>query len=73
MTFRCQSKDDDMGTRTTKYREDFHWRFVPNVWGKTLYFCHFYWGSKQRVFVWPVILRSSILRMWFDGGLAFFS
>ncbi|KAG5524858.1 hypothetical protein RHGRI_031507 [Rhododendron griersonianum] len=50
LTFRCQSKDDDLGNHTTKYREEFYWRFVPNAWGSTLFFCHFYWGSKQRVF-----------------------
>ncbi|KAL6971162.1 hypothetical protein U1Q18_030842 [Sarracenia purpurea var. burkii] len=47
---RCQSKDTDFGTHTLNTNEEFYWRFKPSVFGVTLYFCHFYWGSKDRRF-----------------------
>ncbi|KAK9690744.1 hypothetical protein RND81_09G151400 [Saponaria officinalis] len=39
---RCQSKDDDLGTRVLQFGEEFTWSFRVNVLMNTLYFCHFY-------------------------------
>ncbi|KAG5527724.1 hypothetical protein RHGRI_028609 [Rhododendron griersonianum] len=51
LTVRCQSKDDDFGNHTLYYRQEFLWRFVPDFFlGRTVFFCHFYWGSKQNIF-----------------------
>ncbi|KAK3017543.1 hypothetical protein RJ639_007415 [Escallonia herrerae] len=50
LTIRCQSKDDDLGYHTLYAGDDFHWRFRNNVIGTTLFFCHFWWDSKQKVF-----------------------
>ncbi|KAK2985182.1 hypothetical protein RJ640_010471 [Escallonia rubra] len=50
LTIRCQSKDDDLGYHTLYAGDDFHWHFRSNAIGTTLYFCHFWWDSKQKVF-----------------------
>ncbi|GER25020.1 plant self-incompatibility protein S1 family [Striga asiatica] len=50
LTFRCQSKDNDLGYHTLNFRQKYHWEFKLNFWGSTLFFCHFYWNGKQQVF-----------------------
>ncbi|KAH7844030.1 hypothetical protein Vadar_023511 [Vaccinium darrowii] len=45
---RCQSKDDDFGMHTLYEGQEFKWYFNRGL--TTLYFCHFYWGSKDKVF-----------------------
>lgn len=47
---RCQSGDNDLGMHTLRTNEELTWRFTPNIWQTTLFFCHFYWGSKNRSF-----------------------
>lgn len=47
---RCQSGDTDFGLRTLQRGEEFFWRFGLNIFGRTLYFCHFYWGTNYRTF-----------------------
>lgn len=42
---RCQSKDNDLGMQRINNGQSFSWKFTTNVWGTTLFFCHFYWGS----------------------------
>ncbi|XP_022843408.1 S-protein homolog 2-like [Olea europaea var. sylvestris] len=46
----CASKDNELGTRILHVNEDFHWHFFEGVFGETLFFCHFWWGSKQMAF-----------------------
>ncbi|KAI3688372.1 hypothetical protein L1987_82084 [Smallanthus sonchifolius] len=46
----CQSKDDDLGEVHRNAGGEFDIKFCMNAWRTTLYFCHFYWQSKQRVF-----------------------
>ncbi|KAL3620437.1 hypothetical protein CASFOL_035349 [Castilleja foliolosa] len=48
LKLRCQSKNTDFGYHTLWVTQNFHWKFCQNIFGRTLYFCHFYWGSKQR-------------------------
>ena len=48
---RCQSKDDDFGIHTLSNGQEFYWKFSPNIIQSTLYFCHFYWDSKDKSFV----------------------
>ncbi|GER25021.1 plant self-incompatibility protein S1 family [Striga asiatica] len=50
LSFRCQSKDNDLGYKTLNFRQYYHWEFQVNFWGSTLFFCHFYWNGKQQVF-----------------------
>ncbi|GFP82804.1 hypothetical protein PHJA_000423500 [Phtheirospermum japonicum] len=47
---RCQSKDDDLGMRTLYPGQGFDWSFNINIIRSTLFFCHFYWESKQDTF-----------------------
>lgn len=46
----CKSKDDDLGMKSLASKQHFQWSFCQNIWQTTLYFCHFYWQSKQQVF-----------------------
>lgn len=46
----CKSGDDDLKMRTLNDGGEFNWTFLDNIIETTLYFCHFYWGSKDRVF-----------------------
>ncbi|KAK3017546.1 hypothetical protein RJ639_007418 [Escallonia herrerae] len=43
-------QDDDMGYHTLYVGDDFHFRFRNNVARTTLFFCHFYWDSKDKKF-----------------------
>ncbi|PIN24459.1 hypothetical protein CDL12_02810 [Handroanthus impetiginosus] len=46
----CASGDDDLGTHKLTFGQDFHWKFCESFLANTLYFCHFWWGSKERAF-----------------------
>ncbi|KAL3644959.1 hypothetical protein CASFOL_010139 [Castilleja foliolosa] len=50
LKLRCKAKDDDLGYQTVLVNQQFSWRFCESFFGKTLYFCHLYWGQKQSVF-----------------------
>ncbi|KAL6994673.1 hypothetical protein U1Q18_047411, partial [Sarracenia purpurea var. burkii] len=50
LTVHCQSKDNDIGTHVLSTGQEFAWTFKPDILGTTLYFCHFYWGSKDTSF-----------------------
>lgn len=50
LEFHCASKDDELGYHKPKVGDDFHWRFRINAIESTLFFCHFWWGKKQRAF-----------------------
>ncbi|GFQ06871.1 hypothetical protein PHJA_002831100, partial [Phtheirospermum japonicum] len=50
LKLRCQSKDNDLGYHTLPVNNDYHWSFCETLFGQTLFFCRFYWGSKQKVF-----------------------
>ncbi|XP_058182136.1 S-protein homolog 29-like [Rhododendron vialii] len=47
---RCQSGDTDFGMHKLYVGQEFYWKFRINPFGRTLYFCHFYWDKKQRIF-----------------------
>lgn len=44
LAVRCQSKDTDFGNRTLLPGQGFGWTFRRNIFGKTLYYCHFWWA-----------------------------
>ncbi|CAN4090972.1 unnamed protein product [Withania somnifera] len=46
----CASKDDDLGYHYVAIDEDFNWLFCESFFYRTLYFCHFWWGSKDKSF-----------------------
>ncbi|KAI3474342.1 hypothetical protein Pfo_029174 [Paulownia fortunei] len=46
----CASKDDDLGNHTLAIRQSFNWNFCESYFERTLFFCHFWWGSKNKQF-----------------------
>ncbi|GER27158.1 plant self-incompatibility protein S1 family [Striga asiatica] len=50
ISFHCASKDDDLGNHTLIWGFSYDWSFCDNYWKTTMFFCHFYWGSKERAF-----------------------
>lgn len=50
LRFRCQSGDDDLGNHTISNGQEYKWKFSPNIFRTTLFFCHFYWNSKDKSF-----------------------
>lgn len=51
LTIHCASGDDDLGYHDLPIYGDFNFSFRENIWGRTLYFCHFWCGSKDKSFV----------------------
>ncbi|KAL6527146.1 hypothetical protein OROGR_016236 [Orobanche gracilis] len=47
----CASGDDDLGFHDLGVNQDFKWSFCQNMVTNTLFFCHLWWGSKNRAFV----------------------
>ena len=50
LNLHCQSDDDDLGTHVLAPDQFFEFRFRPNFWGTTLYFCKFWWGGESHWF-----------------------
>lgn len=50
MRVHCASADDDIGYHTIQPNDNIHWSFQENIFGRTLFFCHFWWGSKDQAF-----------------------
>ncbi|GFP88793.1 hypothetical protein PHJA_001023000 [Phtheirospermum japonicum] len=48
MVVHCASGDDELGFHTLSVNEQFQWGFCPAP--RTLFFCHLWWGSKQKSF-----------------------
>ncbi|KAI3458905.1 hypothetical protein Pfo_015568 [Paulownia fortunei] len=46
----CASKNDDLGYHTLYTNQEFHWSFCENFFPNTLFFCHLWWGSKDKAF-----------------------
>ncbi|KAK3000344.1 hypothetical protein RJ639_021879 [Escallonia herrerae] len=51
LALHCQSKDDDIGYHTLAYGQELSWKFNPHyIIENTLFFCHFWWNSRDRSF-----------------------
>lgn len=50
MRIHCASGDDELGYHTLYYDQSFHWHFRGNLFGRTLFFCRFWWNNKQKAF-----------------------
>lgn len=46
----CASGDDDLGIHILYPNQDYTWKFCLNFIPNTLFFCHLWWGSKDRAF-----------------------
>ncbi|OIT04436.1 hypothetical protein A4A49_65234, partial [Nicotiana attenuata] len=46
----CASKDNDLGYHNLTTNQDFNWSFCETFLNKTLFFCHFWWGLKEKKF-----------------------
>ncbi|PHT81238.1 hypothetical protein T459_14253 [Capsicum annuum] len=44
----CTSKDDDLGYHNLTTNQDFDWSFCELILCRFLFFCHFWWGSKEK-------------------------
>ncbi|KAK7342910.1 hypothetical protein VNO80_25868 [Phaseolus coccineus] len=47
----CKSKNDDLQNHVIYNNQSFRWRFRPNIWGTTLFFCHFSWAEGEGSYV----------------------
>lgn len=50
LSFRVQSKNDDLGTHKLLVGQDFTFKFHLAVFGKTLFFGNFHWNGKNATF-----------------------
>ncbi|MCD7473065.1 hypothetical protein HAX54_014650 [Datura stramonium] len=50
LTLRCQDKHHDLGNQTINVSQEFRFKFNGQIFGGTLYFCHFYWNGRDKVF-----------------------
>lgn len=46
----CASGDDNLGYHYLSDNQEFNWSFCQAIAWTTLYFCHFWWNSKNKVF-----------------------
>lgn len=49
ITVHCKSKDNDIGEKWLTYNNEFHFKFCEKHLQGTLFFCHWYWDSKEEV------------------------
>lgn len=47
LTIHCASKDNNFDVKRLTLHEDYHWHFRRNIFLTTMFFCHFWWGSKS--------------------------
>ncbi|KAM3326966.1 hypothetical protein P3S67_002092 [Capsicum chacoense] len=45
-----QKLNDDLGYHNLTTNQDFIWLFCESILYRTLFFCHFWWGSKEKAF-----------------------
>lgn len=43
----CASGDTELGFHNTTTNYDFNWSFCERTDGRTLFFCHLWWGPRQ--------------------------
>ncbi|CAL9213712.1 unnamed protein product [Arabidopsis halleri] len=50
LTIHCKSKQDDLGPHVVPFRQEYHFKFQPNLWKSTLFFCSFQWANQFKRF-----------------------
>lgn len=43
----CASGNDELGYHNIVTNDNFHWSFCDSYTGKTLFFCHLWWGNQD--------------------------
>lgn len=46
----CASRNDDIGQHILYANQNLKWHFCGRLFGRTLFFCHLWWGSKYQAF-----------------------
>ncbi|KAJ0092209.1 hypothetical protein Patl1_25850 [Pistacia atlantica] len=46
----CKSKNSDLGERILSYHDSYNFRFRPNFWGTTRFYCSFAWENELHWF-----------------------
>lgn len=50
LTVQCKAKGVDLGSKKIGVQEEYRFKFKLDLFGNTLYFCNFNWGTKHAVF-----------------------
>ncbi|CAI0541408.1 unnamed protein product [Linum tenue] len=50
VTVHCKSKNNDMGVHVVPPGSEYQWRFRPNIFGNTIFWCHVAKGNVEVVF-----------------------
>lgn len=50
LTVHCKSGEDDLGTQVLSYLSSYEFRFNPNIWGTTQFYCSMAWPSNLHYF-----------------------
>ncbi|CAN8299400.1 unnamed protein product [Cochlearia groenlandica] len=50
LNLHCKSTDDDLGLKIVAPNKSWYFRFRPNIWGSTVFSCHFTWLKESRKF-----------------------
>lgn len=50
LTFHCASGNDELGNHTIPPLTHWNWSFCESILKNTVFFCRFWWGSKQQSF-----------------------
>ncbi|XP_024029586.1 S-protein homolog 4-like [Morus notabilis] len=67
LTVHCKSKDDDLGIHVVAPNGSYGFRFAPNIFGGTLFFCRMEWPGNSHYFDIYVQKRDRQLAL--DEGL----
>ncbi|KAK4345576.1 hypothetical protein RND71_035752 [Anisodus tanguticus] len=50
LTLHCQDKNNDLGYQKINAPDEFRFKFREQLFGGKLYFCHFWWNGKDKIF-----------------------
>ncbi|CAN8267794.1 unnamed protein product [Cochlearia groenlandica] len=50
LRYHCKSGNDNLGNRSLGQGESWSFRFKPDIFGRTLFFCSFSWGNESHYF-----------------------